>query len=83
MSNNEPDYEDNLFFEPKDYSMPYCDILELKSQIKHLKDLQENQDKEIESLRDLLKICREILDDEGYYQTVCKINTAIGESEEL
>lgn len=43
----------------------------------YLKLVEENQ-----RLKELLKSCREILEDEGYYTTVCKINSIIGESEE-
>lgn len=32
-------------------------------------------------MEELLKSCREILEDERYYTTVCKINAALGESE--
>lgn len=36
MSNNAPDYNDNLVFPPQ---MPLCDIEELKQKIKNLKEL--------------------------------------------
>ena len=39
MSNNAPDYENNLAFDPDINTMPRCDIEELKSQVKNLKDL--------------------------------------------
>lgn len=42
----EPSYDD-LAFDP---SMPRCDIDKLKNEIKHLKDLQSNQDKYVEEL---------------------------------
>lgn len=39
MSNNAPDYENNLAFDPDINTMPRCDIEALKSEIKRLKDL--------------------------------------------
>ena len=39
MSNNAPDYENNLAFDPDINTMPRCDIEALKSEIKHLKEL--------------------------------------------
>lgn len=70
----------------------------LNRQIKHLLNLQTNQDKEVESLRDLLKECKPFVqkdmesiravgwDKTGYfnklYNLLAHINTAIGESEE-
>lgn len=39
MSNNAPDYENNLAFDPDINTMPRCDIEALKSEIKKLKDL--------------------------------------------
>ena len=44
MNNNAPDYENNLAFDPDINTMPRCDIEALKSEIKHLKDLQNEQD---------------------------------------
>lgn len=75
------------------YSMPRCDIEELKSEIKHLKDLQAKKDKEVESLRDLLKECRDgyvstdldddlLLNQDMARDLVTRINAVIGESEE-
>lgn len=46
MSNNAPDYKDNLAFEPKEYSAPYCDILELKEKLK-------KQDEELTRLKEI------------------------------
>lgn len=65
MSNNEPDYKENLFFEPS--VLPRWNMDELKREIKHLKDLQKNQDKEVESLRDLLRECVIVL---GYAEVI-------------
>lgn len=75
-----------------EYSMPRCDIEELKSEIKHLKDLMSNQDKEVESLRGLLKeckekihqefICEDYLSIDKFFDLLTRINAAIGESEE-
>lgn len=62
----------------KTNTMPRCDIEELKSEIKHLKDLQTNQDKEVERLRELLKECKNIVAND----LITRINAAIGESEE-
>lgn len=87
MSNNAPDYKDNLAFDPDINTMPRCDIEELKSEIKHLKDLQANQDKEVERLRGLLKECKQHM----YFQKeidnetialLTRINAVIGESGE-
>ena len=39
MSNNAPDYENNLAFDPDINTMPRCDIEALKSEIKRLKEL--------------------------------------------
>lgn len=61
MSNNAPDYENNLAFDPDINTMPRCDIEALKSEIKHLKDLQNAQDKEVEELRDLIRIWYKLL----------------------
>ena len=55
MSNNAPDYENNLAFDPDINTMPRCDIEELKSQVKHLKDLQNAQDKRVEELEQALE----------------------------
>lgn len=40
MSNNAPDYENDLVFPPKEevLSMPRCDIEELKNKIKNIKE---------------------------------------------
>lgn len=64
-------------------------INELKSRLKHLLDLQENQDKEVEHLRDLLRNCLAHLSlgEIGTSVTpantlLTSINAAIGESEE-
>ena len=61
MNNNAPDYENNLAFDPDINTMPRCDIEALKSEIKHLKDLQNEQDKEVEELRDLIRIWYKLL----------------------
>lgn len=64
----------------------------LSSQIKHLKDLQADQDKEVERLRELLKECSEVLEDikkdRGIYfnnlnltDILTRIKIFIGESE--
>lgn len=80
MSNNAPDYENNLAFDPDINTMPRCDIEALKSEIKHLKEL--------------LKECRERLGDyaefciKGGYlnaedeavKMITKIDNAIGEN---
>ena len=50
MGYNAPDYENNLAFDPDINTMPRCDIEALKSEIKHLKDLQNAQDKRVEEL---------------------------------
>lgn len=55
MSNNAPDYENNLAFDPDINTMPRCDIEALKSEIKHLKDLQNAQDKRVEELEQALR----------------------------
>lgn len=39
MSNNAPDYENNLAFDPDINTMPRCDIEALNSEIKRLKEL--------------------------------------------
>lgn len=39
MSNNAPDYENNLAFDPDINTMPRCDIEALKSEVKRLKVL--------------------------------------------
>lgn len=69
-------------------------IAELQSKNKHLSDLLENQDKEVESLRELLKECKanlihrklllEKLEEleNPTISLVTRINAAIGESEE-
>lgn len=73
-------------------------ITELQSKNKHLSDLLANQDKEVESLRDLLKECKESVRlhsdiarglkgrKSAAYQNLLniltRINAAIGESEE-
>lgn len=54
MSNNAPDYKNNLAFDPDINTMPRCDIEALKSEIKHLKDLQNAQDKRVEELEQAL-----------------------------
>lgn len=65
----------------------------LSSQIKHLKDLQADQDKEVERLRELLKEARKLIGLEwyrlahSYYikefdNLLTSINAVIGESEE-
>lgn len=45
-------------------------------------DTNQRLSKKIESLRELLRESRDILNVEGYYPTVYKINAATGESEE-
>lgn len=64
-------------------------ISKLKSRIKHLLELQANQDKEVESLRELLRECLAHLSlgEIGTSVTplnilLCHIKAAIGESEE-
>lgn len=39
MSNNAPDYENNLAFDPDINTMPRCDIEELKAENRQLKDI--------------------------------------------
>lgn len=39
MSNNAPDYENNLAFDPDINTMPRCDIEELKAEKQKLKDI--------------------------------------------
>lgn len=63
----------------------------LESKNKHLSDLLENQDKEVEILRDLLKKCKRLLNEYSTYfdikdfnastDLLTRINSAIGESE--
>lgn len=67
MSNNAPDYENNLAFDPDINTMPRCDIEALKSEIKRLKVL--------------LLECRKILEKETYDLMVKKIDNAIGEKQ--
>lgn len=38
MSYNAPDYKDNLAFDPDINTMPRCDIEELKTKIKNIKE---------------------------------------------
>lgn len=70
-------------------------VAELNMQIKHLTDLQANQDKEVEILRDLLKECKNIVSHDLWSRAqfpdgqvvekddiLTRINAAIGESEE-
>lgn len=70
-------------------------ISKLKSRIKHLLDLQENRDEEIEILRDLLKECKNIVAHDCWQEAqfpdgqvvqrqdlLTRINIAIGESED-
>lgn len=52
MSNNAPDYENDLVFPPEEYSMPRCDIEELKQKINKLEKI-------IESLKDEVDMWRE------------------------
>ena len=59
MSNNAPDYKNNLAFDPDINTMPRCDIEALKSEIKHLKDLQNAQDKRVEELEQVLSTLHE------------------------
>lgn len=54
----------------------------LTRQVKHLLDLQANQDKEVESLRDLLKQCIPAANHARDFGLAAMIKTAIGESEE-
>lgn len=65
MSNNAPDYENNLAFDPDINTMPRCDIEALKSEIKKLKDL--------------LKECKFMLALCGVDDLANKIDNAIGE----
>lgn len=70
MSNNAPDYENNLAFDPDINTMPRCDIEALKSEIKRLKEL--------------LKECRDFIElvciiDGGKAKLLTKIDNAIGE----
>lgn len=70
-------------------------ISKLKSRIKHLLELQANQDKEVENLRRLLKECKNIVAHDCWQEAqfpdgqvverqelLTRITTAIGESEE-
>lgn len=70
-------------------------ISKLKAKIKHLLDLQANQDKEVESLRELLKECKNIVAHDLWSRAqfsdgqivekddlLTHINATIGESEE-
>lgn len=65
MSNNAPDYENNLAFDPDINTMPRCDIEELKGQIEQLKALNTADDyliklleEENQQLKELLKECK-------------------------
>lgn len=62
----------------------YEELQRLESKLKHLLDLQANQDQEIEALRDLLKECKEGFEDGGEIEEdlLIRIYAAIGESEE-
>lgn len=76
MSNNAPDYENNLAFDPDINTMPRCDIEELKSQVKHLKDLL----KECKTPIDLLiKINIDGINGYNLLDLLLKIDNAIGE----
>lgn len=70
-------------------------ISKLKSRIKHLLDLQANQDKEVENLRELLKECKNIVAHDYWQEAqfsdgqvverqnlLARINAVLGESEE-
>lgn len=81
MSNNTPDYHDNLAFPPQEDAMPLCDIKKLQSennklkiQLKTANDTADNwyaisNDKGIENkmLRDVLRQCRQLLAFEHSY----------------
>lgn len=58
----------------------------LSRQVKHLLDLQKEEDKEVERLRDLLKECKEHICfhfcEKKARKLLTRINAAIGESEE-
>lgn len=80
MSNNAPDYENNLAFDPDINTMPRCDIEALKSEIKRLKELL----KECRKILEILK-CGSINDLTASRpharNLLTKINAVIGESE--
>lgn len=68
MSNNAPDYENNLAFDPDINTMPRCDIEELKGQIEQLEALNTADDflikllqEKNQQLKELLKECSEFL----------------------
>lgn len=76
MSNNVPDYENNLAFDPDINTMPRCDIEALKSEVKRLKELL----KECKIPIDLLMKFN-VDDINGYklLDLLIKIDNAIGE----
>ena len=61
MSNNAPDYENNLAFDPDINTMPRCDIEELKGQIEQLKALNTADDYLIKMLEEKNKQLKELL----------------------
>lgn len=88
------DYANGAYFvngKPQEITMDYTtdeDVKQILAPVPSYEELQQNQDKEVESLRDLLKECKtlfkniEILDYTQVEKILTRINTAIGESEE-
>ena len=58
MSNNAPDYTDNLVFEP---SMPRCDIEELQNKLAHSEKMRDLQAEYACKLEKKLRIAEEAL----------------------
>lgn len=58
MSNNAPDYKDNLVLEP---SMPRCDIEELQNKLAHSEKMRDLQAEYACKLEEKLKIAEEAL----------------------
>ena len=79
MSNNAPDYENNLAFDPDINTMPRCDIEALKSEIKRLKELLLQIHNRQSLIREYLSDCKLGNAWDLLYQTENEIDNAIGE----